>query len=495
MGSLFCKNNGIMQASCIILLLFVNLIFRKDMNNINLKMTIIPSVAKVKQVVLFLSVSCVLSCNRYVADWGDASGQEEKEVFSPTLNIPDISGTEIPLYTILRTSESYGLESNATKDQSSAFQSAIDDLSSKGGGGLLISKGTYCLNNVYMKSDVHIMVEKDVVFKPVLSGNKSIMFIFSTVDETVDGYISNVSISGVGGERFTVDFTGFHPDNDYSCESSSTAPSLRFIRCCMVKNFLISDFNVLDNYTKHSAIELNCANVDVEGWELSRPTDGLVENCYIDKADWGYGLVQAHAAHNVLFRDISGVGGVTLRFETGYGKNIGLFDVYGYNVSVSDGRSAVLLSPHVSHNGKVLVEKVTGINTALTVSIEEGFDDERDPSKEGIKGSFSDESVIYDIYAEYGEKSQIRIPDIYLYEPEYYPLFKKEVIGESARQYTGPSIAPAFDGSNKTYSVKIENIKSKGFKYHSDKILYEEDIERERSDSWKIYRTLPFYYE
>lgn len=50
-----------MQASCIILLLFVNLIFRKDMNNINLKMTIIPSVAKVKQVVLFLSVSCVLS--------------------------------------------------------------------------------------------------------------------------------------------------------------------------------------------------------------------------------------------------------------------------------------------------------------------------------------------------------------------------------------------------------------------------------------------------
>lgn len=186
---------------------------------------------------------------------------------------------------------------------------------------------------------------------------------------------------------------------------------------------------------------------------------------------------------------------MTLRFETGYGKNIGLFDVYGYNVSVSDGRSAVLLSPHVSHNGKVLVEKVTGINTALTVSIEEGFDDERDPSKEGIKGSFSDESVIYDIYAEYGEKSQIRIPDIYLYEPEYYPLFKKEVIGESARQYTGPSIAPAFDGSNKTYSVKIENIKSKGFKYHSDKILYEEDIERERSDSWKIYRTLPFYYE
>ena len=53
----------------------------------------------------------------------------------------------------------------------------------------------------------------------------------------------------------------------------------------------------------------------------------------------------------------------------------------------------------------------------------------------------------------------------------------------------------AFDGSNKTYSVKIENIKSKGFKYHSDKILYEEDIERERSDLWKIYKTLPFYYE
>ena len=160
-------------------------------------------------------------------------------------------------------------------------------------------------------------------------------------------------------------------------------------------------------------------------------------------------------------------------------------------------RCSLILSPTSFLNGRLARKLIFFIwtDTALTVSIEEGFDDERDPSKEGIKGSFSDESVIYDIYAEYGEKSQIRIPDIYLYEPEYYPLFKKEVIGESARQYTGPSIAPAFDGSNKTYSVKIENIKSKGFKYHSDKILYEEDIERERSDSWKIYRTLPFYYE
>ena len=101
-GSLFCKDNGIMQASCIILLLFVNLIFRKDMNNINLKMTIIPSVAKVKQVVLFLSVSCVLSCNRYVADWGDASGQEEKEIFSPTLDIPDIHLYEPEYYPLFK---------------------------------------------------------------------------------------------------------------------------------------------------------------------------------------------------------------------------------------------------------------------------------------------------------------------------------------------------------------------------------------------------------
>lgn len=72
------------------------------MNNINLKMTIIPSVAKVKQVVLFLSVSCVLSCNRYVADWGDASGQEEKEIFSPTLDIPDIHLYEPEYYPLFK---------------------------------------------------------------------------------------------------------------------------------------------------------------------------------------------------------------------------------------------------------------------------------------------------------------------------------------------------------------------------------------------------------
>lgn len=65
-------------------------------------MTIIPSVAKVKQVVLFLSVSCVLSCNRYVADWGDASVQEEKEVFSPTLDIPDIHLYEPEYYPLFK---------------------------------------------------------------------------------------------------------------------------------------------------------------------------------------------------------------------------------------------------------------------------------------------------------------------------------------------------------------------------------------------------------
>ncbi len=78
-----------MQASCIILLLFVNLIFRKDMNNINLKMTIIPSVAKVKQVVLFfISIVCVILQQICCRLGGDASGQEEKEIFSPTLDIP-----------------------------------------------------------------------------------------------------------------------------------------------------------------------------------------------------------------------------------------------------------------------------------------------------------------------------------------------------------------------------------------------------------------------
>ena len=88
-------------------------------------MTTIPSVAKVKQVVLFLSVLCVLSCSRYVADWGDASGQEEKEVFSPTLDIPDISGTEIPSYTILRTSESYGLEKMCIRDRYKQLTSIV----------------------------------------------------------------------------------------------------------------------------------------------------------------------------------------------------------------------------------------------------------------------------------------------------------------------------------------------------------------------------------
>ena len=61
----------------------------------------------------------------------------------------------------------FGLvDDNAQSDQSAILQEAIDDVSAKGGGRLILPKGTYRFARVYLKSNVHLLIEKDTVIKP-----------------------------------------------------------------------------------------------------------------------------------------------------------------------------------------------------------------------------------------------------------------------------------------------------------------------------------------
>lgn len=111
----------------------------------------------------------------------------------------------------------YGLvDDDARTDQSETFQKAIDDLAAKGGGRLIVPTGTYRLAGVRLRSNIHLLIEKDTVIKPYWpKGTKTVVFHLDAerpsntkkmTPEQERVFIENVSIRGLGG-RWIVDYS------------------------------------------------------------------------------------------------------------------------------------------------------------------------------------------------------------------------------------------------------------------------------------------------
>ncbi|MBC7353707.1 MAG: hypothetical protein H5U08_15200 [Thermogutta sp.] len=190
----------------------------------------------------------------------------------------------------------YGLADDGGKaNQSDVFQRAIDEMAAQGGGRIFVPRGTYLISGVWLRSNVHIRVEAGTVIRPYWpGGNKVSVFLMDAkprgrkpTPEEERAFIENVSIRGVGG-RFVVDYSDRPMEQGYSA-----------VACRMVRNFLIADMDILDNFTPHCGIYLvptNSSTKDVSQWPVSRPTRGTIRNCRIFNASPGYGLVQLHGA-------------------------------------------------------------------------------------------------------------------------------------------------------------------------------------------------------
>ena len=72
-----------------------------------------------------------------------------------------------------------------------------------------------------------------------------------------------------------------------------------------MKNFLIADAVIKDNYTKFCGLTLvPTTTKGGDKWEVSLPTNGEIRNCSILNANSGYGLCQLHGAQSIYFRNI-----------------------------------------------------------------------------------------------------------------------------------------------------------------------------------------------
>ena len=373
-----------------------------------------------------------------------------------------------------RLTTDYGLvDDNAVSDQSETFQAAIDDLSAAGGGRLIVPKGTYGLAGVYLKSNVHLLVEKDTVIKPSWpKGEKTCVFLLDAkspsdrkeAKKQERAFIENVSVRGLGG-RFTV---------DYSDRERREGGGVRAIVCRMVRNFLICDLDVKDNFTVYCGMVLTPTRTkerNVQDWDVTRATDGTIRNCRIFNASPGYGLVQCHGAQSVHFEDCYAKGGVTVRLETGaVGEHTAVFDITGKNITCENGRCAVMLGPHSAPNGWVHFDGVTAKSCTYAVQMGKGNVKKKEKARnpDARSGRFADGCSIKNIHAIFGKAAQIKthaiqsIPDAYLDDLTFF---------QDPKFFIGPSIGAVSDGTEGSYRVDLANITLEGFTHNNEKLI------------------------
>jgi len=329
-----------------------------------------------------------------------------------------------------------------------------------------IPAGNYTFKQVSLKSNVHLEIEHDAVIEPSIengagSGKKNAQgkhfAIFNLTGDSAREPIENVSIRGVGG-RYTVKVPVYEP-------------GIIFCAFKHVRNFWVSDANIEKHLTKFACFQFGCGLQDKDG--VWRPMKGTIADCNVTGAAYGYGLVQIQAGESVLFENLSGTGGVTLRIETGSKQmndaQIGGIDrIYGKNIECTDGNAAVMISPHSMHNGVVAVDGVKSIGCGFGVRIEGGYIAKKYSNSGLTTGTFAPGGYVKNVKATFGMNAQLKQKHYGYMPPELVKFIKAE--SEDSESHRGPSMAAVFNSAT-DFKVEVENVTVSGFKYQKSDVI------------------------
>lgn len=355
----------------------------------------------------------------------------------------------------------YGANGTDAKDDSAALQKAIDEMTATSRGGkICIPSGIYYVSGVAIKSNVHLELDKGTTIRP--ENESGAVFSIGANSAAV----SNVSVrckTGEAGDRFAVDLSAVKPS------VSATA-----VMAQNVDNFLISDINVVETSTVHSALRFNMATYN---GDYFFPRNGVVKNVDDFGAHNGYGTVQVGGGTHILFDNITGTGGVTLRLESGSGglKAVSgsMFDIVGRNITCTNGLAAVMISPHAMKNGTVDIDGVFSDSCRSAVRIDRG--DTRNGSS---PGHFAADSVVKNVTAVYGTNAQLKFGSC-----KWVPVELRDQISAGLNpdgiSYSGPAccavIYTAFGEEEGHFHVTVTNVNQVGFDYQPQKIMFEAD--------------------
>lgn len=356
-----------------------------------------------------------------------------------------------------------------------ALVNAINSVHKKGGGIVTIKTGDYKVKETaFLLSNVHIHIEPNVHFYMDDAG-----LVFHATSTTTNKPIENFSIVGLGrdksneqgkDERFTTHFLFNNAKHKKKNKKNV------FLKLGYTTNFKIANINIIDGFTDTSSIvlagEVDFIDIIAEQKSLATQSKskkakngktkkvkygrtnlirkvygvsskGIIENIHNENGSYGYGLIQMQAGNNIVYRDLTGSGGATLRLESGLNVNqlfrsvgtppiytiegLGLpltvdnqpkiDNVYGHNIHCVNGHAAFTMSPHTVKQGKVFLSKIRSKSCEAGGEIGKGFiNNFAREEKAGIpvssfgieKGSYSSESTITDLVAEFGQFSQVK---------------------------------------------------------------------------------------
>ncbi|NME70131.1 glycoside hydrolase family protein [Flammeovirga aprica] len=363
----------------------------------------------------------------------------------------------------------YKVNNKDDRDDSAQLQKAIDDMTAlKKGGRINITAGKYYFGSIEVKSNVHIVISKDAVIYPTLPEKNKNYGVFDF--GTKGNYVENVSVRGDKGQ-YKVDV------------SKVVNKNVRVFSMTNAHNFLIADMNCIDDNTKFSSITMGYSKVN---GKYVMSDNGVVKNCRIEKAHYGYGLVQSQALKNVFFKDLWGDGGVTLRLETGLKKmnnaqTGGNHDIYAKNIYCQNGNAGVMISPHAIRNGHVEVDGVETVNTGFALRIDKGYTNKEQKKLKLQPGYYANTSIVKNVKATYGENAQVKPKHFKYITCDAKPLIHSNAHpdGES---YPAPAVAAILyradgnaDNANGYYNVKISNVEAIGFPHQKKAIINESD--------------------
>ena len=344
-------------------------------------------------------------------------------------------------------------------DDSDTFQRAIDRVSQKGGGQVIVPAGNYRIFNIDLKSGVHVRFEPGVTLVPGKGRGANLFNCGNSGDR-----VSNVALMGPE-ERFTVDFT------DASVTPEVT--KLRVIGVGDCDGFQFKNFNIIDNYTVFSSL--------IFGWDghidgrAKHGRNGNVENITAKNAHYGYGAIQAHSGENIIFRNIKSVGGVAVRLETGLipmnkAQVGGLDDILVDGAYSVNGQAALMFQPHTMRHGSIVARNIESNGSEFAVSISKPFvSKKRYTAADNLKPGKYESLKIDNVKSTYSDGPIItRFTHLKYYPEALHPMITRAEGAISQPELRGPSIAAVSLQDNLSENIEITNVDAIGFNHHPD---------------------------
>ncbi len=233
----------------------------------------------------------------------------------------------------------------------------------RSGARIVVAPGSYELRGVELLSDVYIRFRPGVRITLASGTTTGNVFVLG-------GGISNVSLLTFGSSPTRM----FAPATATSIDRPER---YRAFSLGDVFNFEIVNFRVRSNLSRFSSISMSPDG----GADGGVPTQGTIRRFRSEGNSAGFGAIQIHGCARMRFRDISSIGGVTLRLETGIENTAGITDLDARDIRCRNGRTGVLFSPHAiqSHN-RIAISRVRTTNCAFAVEFNDGFVDRNSAS-------------------------------------------------------------------------------------------------------------------